>query len=133
MDVSADRTASHRLMHNGILLRRVCVRNGGQKRNTKKNQQGELSEVYPVSYGSEFSAGSLFVATQIGYSQRLSDPSMGGRMQFWRYQGSGTGSAILRRTQLARRTGPRQPTVLVRKARPAVYDAHRPVLLASCR
>jgi hypothetical protein len=63
VEVSADRTSSHRLMHNGVLLRRLCVRNGGKNRNTKKNQQGELSEVHLISYSSDFSAESLFAAT----------------------------------------------------------------------
>jgi len=62
VEVSADRTSSHRLMHTEILLRRARARNGGENRNTKENQQGELSEVHPISYGSDFSAGSLFAA-----------------------------------------------------------------------
>ena len=50
VEVSADRASSHRVMHIGILLRRVGARNGGKSHNAKKNQQGELSEVHPISY-----------------------------------------------------------------------------------
>jgi len=40
VEVSADKTSSHRLMHNRILLRRSCSCDGGKSRNTKENQQG---------------------------------------------------------------------------------------------